>query len=87
MKEFFFCPHVAARRPGYPKAAGQAAGRPDFPKPAGRPDDPKPAGPPDDPKPAGRPKVSKPAGRPNWLAGWNQNSERDTGAMQIGSFP
>ena len=53
---------------------GQAAGRPDFPKPAGRPDY---------PKPAGRPKVSKPAGRPNWLAGWNQNSERDTGAMYM----
>ena len=51
----------------------QAAGRPDFPKPAGRPDY---------PKPAGRPKVSTPAGRPNWLAGWNQNSERNTGAMK-----
>ena len=38
-----------------------------------------PAGWPDYPKPAGRP---EPAGRPNWLAGWNQNSERDKGAME-----
>ena len=59
----------------------EPCGRPDFPKPAGRPDYPKPAGRPEYLKPAGRPDNPKPAGRPNWLAGWNQNSERDKGAM------
>ena len=68
-------------RPDFPKPAS----RPDFSKPASRPDYPKPAGRPDNPKPASRPKCWKPAGRPNWLAGWNQNSERDKGAMRTSS--